>query len=50
MSTNQRRYVIVVYEFEDGPMEQVRTYQQDAMTPEDAVQAQAAVLEEIERT
>jgi hypothetical protein len=44
------RYVIVVYEFEDGPMKQVRTYQQDALTPEDAVMQQGEALAEIERS
>jgi hypothetical protein len=44
------RYVIVVYEFEDGPMNQVRTYQEDALTPEDAVMQRGTKLEEIERS
>lgn len=44
------RYVVVVYEFEDGPMKQVATHQEDAMTPDDAVEQWAAKIEEVRQS
>jgi len=44
------KYLVVVYEHENGVLGAVRAYEQEQMTPEDAVQAQGALLEEQERT
>jgi hypothetical protein len=47
------KYIIVVYEWkpvDEGGMQQVRTYEQDQLTPEDAVMAQGEALEAIERS
>jgi hypothetical protein len=44
------KYLIVVYTHEDGVLGAVRAYEQDQLTPEDAVMAQGEALGEIERS
>jgi|HubBroStandDraft_2_1064218.scaffolds.fasta_scaffold6927461_1 hypothetical protein len=44
------KYLIVVYTHEDGVLGAVRAYEQDQLTPEDAVIEQGEALEAIERS